>query len=366
MSKQTLEQRYADLLGKPEDAQLVELIEKLDTAYQIPVPVPNPRQFSAPTQRPLLLKTASPVEIRRWTQPRRKAPARLLLAAAAVLVTLLLAAASLPLWLQAITGAAQGQADLPLSAYQTLHQSRTLPGIGITLTLEKGYADANRVLLIYTYILPQKYGNDPLSVFATTTADSHGVLPDITNGKSWNSASDASVNSKNAGALSYDTSSIADDPGTLRLHLTVTRVLVEAPGSAEGGSVQDPAFSGHLTFDFSLPFHPGKLLQPRQTITAGGQAITLERVMITRSETTMYFSGIQSLDNLMHKLTVSGRPYSDADDSTGFRGTNCHIKIDPTGCQVAVEIPHDYFDTTGSWSITLTNGLSWTFHFNVP
>jgi hypothetical protein len=368
MPKHDLEQRYADLLGKQKDAQLVALIAKLDTVYHTPVPMSSPHQFSASAQRPFLLKTASPGEIRRGIHPRHKAPARLFLAAAAVLAVLLLAAASLPLWLQAITGVAQGQADLPLSAYQNLHQSKTLPGTGITITLEKGYADANRVLLIYTYTLPQKYSADPLSVSGVMTADPHLVLPDITAGTIWNTASSASGNSKTASVLSYDASSITGNPGTLNVHLTLTHFLVEVSPPAGGGSVQDPSFSGTLMFDVALPFHPGKVLQPHQTMTAGGQAITLERVVITPSETVLYFSGIQRLDHLRVTQMTSGKLQVDEHTvNLNFRGTDCHPKVDPThGCLVVAEIQRDNFATTGPWSITLIQNLSWTFHFNVP
>jgi hypothetical protein len=368
MPKHDLEQRYADLLEKSEDVQLVELIAKLDSAYHTPVPMPNLHQFSPPAQRPFLLKITSPGELRHGIRPRRKAPARLLLAAAAVLAVLLLAAASLPLWLQAISGVAQGQADLPLSAYQNLHQSKALPGTGITITLEKGYADANRVLLIYTYTLPQQYGADPLSVSGTMTADPHLVLPDITAGTIWNTASSASGDSKTASVLSYDASSITGNPGTLNIHLTLTHFFVEVSPPAGGGSVQDPTFSGTLTFDVALPFHPGKVLQPHQTMTAGGQAITLERVVITPSETVLSFSGIQRLDHLSVAQMMSGKLQVDEHTiNLSFRGTDCHPKVDTIhGCLVVAEIQRDNFAETGPWSITLMQNLSWTFHFNVP
>ncbi|HEX4713832.1 MAG TPA: hypothetical protein VH164_02790, partial [Ktedonobacteraceae bacterium] len=152
------------------------------------------------------------------------------------------------------------------------------------------------------------------------------------------------------------------------VHLTLTHFLVEVSPPAGGGSVQDPSFSGTLMFDVALPFHPGKVLQPHQTMTAGGQAITLERVVITPSETVLYFSGIQRLDHLRVTQMTSGKLQVDEHTvNLNFRGTDCHPKVDPThGCLVVAEIQRDNFATTGPWSITLIQNLSWTFHFNVP
>ncbi len=367
MPKQDLTRCYSDLLGKQEDAQLLKLIEKLDAAYTPPLSIPDLHQFSALVQRSLLPKTTSSAEIRRWTRPRHHAPTRLMLVAVAALVMLLLTAASIPLLLQAITGAAQGQTELPLSAYQDLRQSRALPGTGITLTLEKGYADANRVLLIYTYTLPQKYNNDQISPLGTMTADPHLVLPDSTDGKIWNTARDGS-GSKTAGVLSYDTSSMTGNPDVLRLHLKVTHLIIEQ----RGFSGQEPGFDSNLSFDFSLPFHPGKVLQLHQTLTSDGEAITLERVVITHTETVMYFSRIQGLDNLSVKQVTAGK--FQQDDTMDLRGANCNLKADPPthDCQMGLEIPHDNMDATGPWSITLVENLSnqpnqrsWTFHFHV-
>lgn len=365
MSKQDLTQKYSDLIGKPEETPLIGLIEKLDSAYTYTTPLSTPdlHQFSTLVQHSLP-KAKNPAEIRHWTRPRHHTPARLMVAAVAVLAMLLIAA-SIPLLLQAITGAAQGQTELPLSAYQDLHQSRTLSGTGITLTLEKGYADTNRVLLIYTYTLPQKYGEDRITPLGTMTVEPHFVLPDSTSGKIWNTAHDAS-GSKTAGVLSYDTSSITGNFSTLRLHLLVTRFLIE-----ENISGQLPVFDGHLSFDFSLPFHPGKVLQPHQTMISGGEAITLERVVITHTETVMYFSGIQNLDALSVNQVTGGKFQQDYSMIIG--GANCNPKIGLNdGCQVKLEMPHDNMNATGPWSITLVKNLSnkpneesWTFHFHV-
>jgi hypothetical protein len=366
MPKQDFARRYSDLLGKQQDARLLDLIEKLDAAYTSPVSLPDSHQFSALVQRSRLLRTTNPAEIRRWSLPSRQAPGRLMLVAIAALVMILLTAAGIPLLQQAISGAAQGQTGLPLNAYQNLHQSRTLPGTGITLTLEKGYADANRVLLIYTYTLPQKYGDDQIAPLGTMTAEPHLILPDSTSGKIWNTAHDAS-SSKTAGILSYNTSSLPATAGTLRLHLTVTRIIIEE----KGFSGQEPVFDGTLSFDFTLPFHPGKVLQLHQSVTSNGEMITLERVVITHTETAMFFNGIQNLDQLSVKQLTGGKFQQDYEMS--FTGANCHPKIDPSsGCQVELEIPSDNMDATGPWSIALMkklsnkpNEASWTFHFHI-
>lgn len=100
-----------------------------------------------------------------------------------------------------------------------------------------------------------------------------------------------------------------------------------------------------LTYDFTLPFHPGRILTLHQVVNANGHPLTLERVVVTPSETRLYIhwqnddtqlpiytagsslSGPNSFTQPLYdlQLSVGGQTYHicrfgvlDADCPTGF------------------------------------------------
>lgn len=178
--------------------------------------------------------------------------------------------------------------------YTDFHQSKSIDGY--TLTLSKVYADANLVIIGYAIEAPA--GREVLGKFdmgrATLTTEQGLALSSL-----------AGITAKpiggiNGNVLYYDASSIQDTPADLDLHLAIP-YTINATGS--------------LTFDFSVPFHPGRVANVHQSVTADGKTLTLERVVVTPSETRFYVRGFNQQDRtpttlFLTDLTVGNHVYS--------------------------------------------------------
>lgn len=170
--------------------------------------------------------------------------------------------------------------------WQPIDQSQTIDGF--TVTVRRAYADANRVIIAYTIEMPPEYG--PFDITARemrlTTADGT-ELP-------WPQYGVGYVfGDSNIGSMySFDAAAIQGAPAELTLHLTMRDVMavrkdtpLPEPGTTMVDRLPHITIPGPFEFDFTVPFIAGRVAELNQTVTANGVPLTLERVVVTPSET---------------------------------------------------------------------------------
>jgi len=240
--------------------------------------------------------------------------------------------------------------------YSDFHQSKSIDGY--TLTLSKVYADANLVIIGYTIKAPA--GQEVLGKFdtgrAALTTEQGLALPPLT-GITANP-----IGGTNGNVLYYDASPIEGTPTALHLQLAIPYTITT---------------HGSLTFDFAVPFHPGRVANVQQAVTAHGQTLTLERVVVTPSETRFYVRGFTWQDRtattlFLTELTVGNHVYSA--HGVGSKGLDVWM------------INYDWplFGEQGVWTLAIHEfvylkganpgqfhrvpvpGANWLFHIVVP
>lgn len=280
------------------------------------------------------------------------------------------------------------QADL----VQELDLSQTVDGV--TVTLERVYADANRIVVGFTIKGPtgQRYEARHL-----TLTDAAGTIFPDTVGYGVSGQSDILEASLPPGEVAYvlafDAAAVkgAPDDLDLRLVMEVEELVLppDAPGPppASTGSPAEPpepmvvelqpipvgAIVGPFTFDFSVPLIPGRVIEVQHTVEAAGVAVRLERIVITPSETRAFlcFEPPDRYDKEWTPIVT----LDTADESvpmvneTGEEG--CY------SCDFFAPI----YDQRGEWTLTVTELVGfdlaqpwgqtrlagpWVFRFRVP
>lgn len=190
-----------------------------------------------------------------------------------------------------------------------INQSQTIDGF--TLTLETAYVDANRAVLGYSIIMPKEFQNDghwwAFDVNSLRTATGL-VLPGLS------SVGIRAVTD----VISYDAGVIQGSPATLQLHAEITFGCASSQ-DAQGQINTCPPKALHIandlhwSFDFSVPFHAGQVVNVRTSATTHGKTVTLDRVVITASQTRAYLRGADSglTSSYDTTLTVADQAYGD-------------------------------------------------------
>jgi hypothetical protein len=397
-SEQKLTSRYADLLAEPSDDALDKLVQELDTAYTAPE---RPAGLSWATASQLLV-LVSQQTLNAETRPRvwplrlhaKHGGQKALLAFAAIIVVTLLSVALLSTigasWFrqshqaQPFPGTSPSLAAGDALLLQQLFQSTQTPTsikqlaqygqftkVNLTVgsgnvTIQKVYADANNVVLTYTAdlsawkkavscslpaVLSNQCRSEPLVTVATSA---HQALPfnqELVNfGKE-----PVSQNQRVAVLAYYDASSIQGNPKQLRLRVS----LSEKVSQSQKESVE-----------FTGPFHADKtVINVNQTVISHGDALTLERVVMTPTETRFYNRTSPSPAVFPMKLSIAGKSY----DANPFPADLEHPNMYgwfgyPSDNYVSF---HESLQgQTGTWTLTEyarvgTNGDTWTFTFTV-
>lgn len=349
--QQTLREIYADLLPNETDPRLLQLVQDLESICSAPQPparlhwmevrvMHSEQAFEKRTgilpfrprthQRPSLMRKAALVPVL----------VALVLATAAFTFTLT------PLMRNLLSLEPSGQGLLNSNLFVELHQSQTVDGL--TFTLEEGYADSDQIILGYTVSPVKKYNN--LLTADLSTQD--GVQLPVLSGS-------GEANKYALGnAWFFDSSHIAGDPKTLPFQL---KIQIGPVPTDTGISSK---ILGTVTFNFTLPFHPGKILTPGLQATSQGQTITLERVVVSRSATRLVVKGLvqdpSKKDAALMSLQVPGaRGYREYPDLGQFgadgSGTSSYVYYD------------DFSHNQGTWTLTIKQGIyTWVFHFAMP
>ncbi|MDD5537379.1 MAG: DUF4179 domain-containing protein [Candidatus Omnitrophica bacterium] len=175
---------------------------------------------------------------------------------------------------------------------------------GVTVKLERAYADSNVVLVGFTVSGPKERYH--ANIGKLSTADGQeisgmlgmGVVPgsSFVLG-SWPESQRAAI------ITAFDASSIKGASSQLGLRLETSVADSPIPG-------ENQASIGPFIFDFKVPFHAGKVISINQTVEAAGVPVTLERVIISPWATQAVFSFYPPYDNILDRplLVASVQP----------------------------------------------------------
>ncbi len=360
--------RYADVVGERNDPDLLRLVADLDELHSAAEPSAAARDaISAALQARAVgapgTTTPRDVSSGRWVRTRRWATQRPLVAATLVLALVLLGGAAFamePLLKQVFNMEPGTQQLLELKLAQDVHLVRQIDGF--TVTIEKVYADSNRVVIGYTVATPPNHGYamsllDPV----LTTADGL-TLP------GGDAMGTGNQNNAQATIAFFDTSRITGAPPSLQLHLSARGL----GGMEDAGSptVRPYQVLGQLDFDFIVAFHPGHIATPHETVTVGGQSMTLERIVVTPSQVRVYLRmDGEDASWLYGTLTIGDW------NSTPGQGNHGPQGVGSTSDGLTVLTYDDsIYDQHGAGTLVVAyasnaqapHGGPWTFHFTMP
>ncbi len=164
---------------------------------------------------------------------------------------------------------------------QEINLSQTINGV--TVNLERAYADSNAILVGFTVSGPsERYitQGDKLSTVdgqVLKAKGSMGFVPGSTMVmNNW------SPDERVAVIEAFDTASLQGVSSELNLRLVIPVLDWAKPGL-------NAPVAGVFTFEFSVPFHSGKVVNVGQTAEMEGISITLDEVLISPWETRAVF-----------------------------------------------------------------------------
>jgi len=246
---------------------------------------------------------------------------------------------------------------------QELELNQTINGI--TVSLERAYADSNVVLVGFTVNGPDTRYQAEISGLSTDDGQNLSGMIGVGTG------SKEIIGNLNSSATIYtfDASTLKDVPSELNLILEVS--VADLPMIGESKTLAGP-----FRFEFDVPFHFGKSIDIGKTVEAAGIPITLEQVTISHWGVKALF---QSPDGDKYMPIVSlTLPNGNSAGGVISKHTEVSIVQYFTG---------DFMRQSGEWTVTVkelvfppespTAGTHpesdtmrlagpWVFHFDVP
>ncbi len=403
------EQHYSDIFDEQNEPELARHAYNLETLYtspELPAQLTWTR-LQLQARQVDTKSTATP----QWRQPAQRASVRFSLAALALVAVLLLSGfafafsgGDMNALLQRVLLAGNGGQQV-FQKQQFVHIGKAKTIEGFTLTVEDAYADVNDIIVSYSIKSSNastlgKGGHWSFNDVLLTTKDgatipetlSRGTEPDWAYTTNNANKSDTGLN-----VVYFDGSIIQGDPKSINLHTTVTyrcgsegggpssetingttTVLTPTPGSNCSAKATEISNKLNWAFDFSVPFHAGRVINVHQSVTSGGRTVTLERVVISPSKTRFYIDGFAYSNNLdeLHSLQYNlllgnknynhidmggqdtGHPFLTLDESFTNQHGNATFTIQP------YPIPAD--TTPTPYDLPHIKGGPWVFHFIVP
>jgi hypothetical protein len=280
---------------------------------------------------------------------------------------------------------------------QEVNLSQTLDGV--TVTLERVYADANEIVIGYIIKGPNGQRYD---AYHLTLTDAAGTVFPRTLGSGVTGQSDilkvSFPSGEGAYVLAFDAAPVEGAPTKLDLRLAMeVREFVlpldapkppptpispsaEPPASivVEAQPVPEGAIVGLFTFDFSVPFIPGWVAEVNQTVEAAGVAVRLERVVVTPSETRAYlrFDSPGGAETQWTPIAMLKAPGDGKSQDYFAYSVNADPPVYPYGFLAPL------YDRRGEWTLTVTELVGtdlaqqpsedirlagpWVFRFHVP
>ena len=278
---------------------------------------------------------------------------------------------------------------------QEINLSQTLDGV--TVTLERVYADANEIVIGYTV---KKPADQNLHVSRMSLTDEQGrAFSEMAGAGVAGTSELLGVQlppGEGAYVTAFDASVVEGKPERLHLHLTMHLVelvpvdqspvtpTVPLPEPSETGVIvaqaqpmREEVVGGPFTFDFSVPFIPGQTVEVQQTVEAAGVTMKLKRVVITPSETRAILC-FEPPDDIEWTLLAD----LDAGDGRALHG-GVVGRLDDAGEQEChcVSYIESLTGKSGEWTLTVTEPVGtelvppykdvrlagpWVFRFRVP
>jgi hypothetical protein len=167
----------------------------------------------------------------------------------------------------------------------------------------------------------------------------------------------------------YDAETAAQNVRELSLRVAVPGVRMSRNG--------DPMITGPYAFGLTVPVVSGETMATDETVTAHGITVTLDRVVVSPSETRIY---LESSDrSLLKGPFLTARIKGIGSDTSNAVTTSVSELIDmgstfqaPDGQQV-VTFTNTLFGKRGSFRLSIDSlGASeriagpWVFHFQIP
>jgi len=230
-------------------------------------------------------------------------------------------------------------------------------------TIQTVYADNNRVILTYTVTSSVSGNAQPVGQKFIMA----NFILTMQNGITLSQMGDAgSFNSKLGYydyVASFDTAQVPANTNTLNLHLQAT--LYSGMGRHQLGG---------FSSGFSVPLHAGRVMTWNQTVTVDGIAITLQRVVVSPSQTRLYVMSpkLQLGDPQHDPYTLAVGNWNNNTD--GFDSESLITQEGNVGSFTGVRLIANtpLFNQHSEWTFKITSGAviggsgTWIFHFTVP
>lgn len=363
MNEQSIQSRYPDLVNLDDNTPLGQLIEDLDTCYTSIEPPPQ-LTWNALRMKRMQKVVTKPHGISMLFRPNYSFPRRISIIVLILLALLAVAgttyAALLPLLTQALNLEPGTQQILQNHQYKDLHIPKTLGGF--TFTVEKAYADANRVIVGITMKNPQDHPSDEAAFVHMKLITQQGlVLRPVEGNGTLGKGVEGDV-------FSFDASTIHGNPNELHVALIADTLDVVR---FEHTTPQEFRVNGTLVFYFTVPFHSGRILNTPQSVTTGKRTMTLQKVIVTSSETQAFIQGIDVKKEMVYytaTLAVEGHEYKVMIAGQGENNSYFFTFPYPS-----------LLEKHGTWTLTikqdpgafqlnptLTKQGPWVFHFIIP
>ncbi|CCF84964.1 DUF4179 domain-containing protein [Nitrolancea hollandica] len=395
--RQQLAELYPDLLGAETDPALEHLVRDLDAVYSASEPPEWLATSSMMNSEPTGKTRESRTTAERWFSLTRRVwrPARVV--AAPLLALIVLASggyATAPHLMQMMQRTLS--TNDPAASYvaehalgQALHRSQTIDDI--TVTLDRVYADANRIIIFYEITVREMRGSDGRwhagDIELTDTAGRTYRMLFL------QEQSDPESMGSTVGEISFDPGALPVDTGNVTFRMTVPGVgaFRDTVRSFSNGQAipgdQIVRVPGPWTFDFTVPVIPGRTAEINKTDTANGIAVQLDRMVITPSAARVYFHFPAYADpptpgaGAVMRLTTNGWS-----SDWGWLHWLPWLPQSPRGAWLteddtyAFDFPMPPYDKRGPWKLTFkefqfsTPGTGggqqwkgpWVFRFTIP
>ena len=349
--QQALLETYSDLLCNESDPAFIQLIRELDSicsSPQLPASVNWPAVRAMHVEQ-TARKRATMLPF--YTPARPGYPFFRRAVFVPVLIGLVLVTAAFtfvltplmsPLMSFVLSLQPSGQSLMANQLFVDINQSQTVGGK--TVTLQDGYADASQIILGYT-VSPAK-AFSILGVPSLSTQQGVELIPD-------NGLTMASRENADGTSVHFSSSKITGNPSTLELRLELLiseRTTLPGPYKELGTAV----------FNFTLPFHPGKVLTPGLQVTSHGKTATLDYVSIAQSSTHIAVLGLDENTALSATLQPAGKAANSLADIS-------FATDEPDAWSFIYIYGSDLSHDPGTWTFTVNQGIyTWVFHLVVP
>jgi hypothetical protein len=237
-----------------------------------------------------------------------------------------------------------------------------------TLTLETVYADANRVIIRYTLTPPVNHTTPPISpnvptlpqLLKGTLTMQQGINLQETRGAGWFNPSlqqDETIDT-------FDAAPVPPSIQILQLHLTMTLFAFHT----------DPSYTS--SFDFSTSIHTSWIVNTNQTVTVSGIPVTLQRVIVSPTQTRFFLSS--------PRLRAGGSNVHGVEDfytiTTGNRNwvskyheiTGTDLTLNRNGTNYfEIDVYESLFSQKGTWTLQISKRAiagatrDWKFRFTI-